>query len=140
MGHALEKWIRYVGWSFLVLFATVAAGCVSSGLRVTSNHKDPDVMHLSVVSLVPAGTSLEDANALMENEGFECEVTRNGTFREMRHLFDKGPDHEGLDFLRCRRTNSNAGFLMGRVWNVAIVLDGDVTNGDVIVSHFVDGP
>ncbi|TWU27946.1 hypothetical protein Poly41_70200 [Novipirellula artificiosorum] len=123
-----------------MLVAVVAAGCVSSATRTTHNHKNPDAMHSSVASLVPAGTSLQDATALMEGEGFDCKVTRNGVFREMRHWADKGPDHEDLDFLRCRRINSNAGFLMGRVWNVAIVLDGDVTNGEVLVSHFVDGP
>lgn len=76
----------------------------------------------------------------MEAEGFDCKITRDGTFREMRHWSDDGPDHENLDFIRCYRTNSNAGFLMGRVWNVAILLDEDVTSGSVLVSHYVDGP
>ncbi len=124
----------------VLLVTTQLVGCVGNSKRVTWRHEDPMAMETSVASLVPAGMSIDDAIARMENEGFDCTVTRNGTFREMRHWSDDGPDHDNLDFIRCRRTNSNAGFLMSRIWNVAILLDGDVTEGSVLVSHFVDGP
>ena len=125
----------------IVLLVTILfSACAGTAKRVTWRLEDPTAMETTITSLVPAGVSIDDAIALMEAEGFDCTVTRNGTFREMRHWSDKGPDHENVDFIRCRRYNSNAGFLMSRIWNVAILLDGDVTNGSVLVSHFVDGP
>jgi hypothetical protein len=30
--------------------------------------------------------------------------------------------------------------MMERVWSVAIMLDGEKTTGEVLVSHYVDGP
>ncbi|TWU54372.1 hypothetical protein Poly51_30890 [Rubripirellula tenax] len=124
----------------VLLVTTQLAGCVGTAKRATWRHEDPTAMETSVASLVPAGISIDDAIARMEDEGFDCTLTRNGTFREMRHWSDDGPDHDNMDFIRCRRTNSNAGFLMSRIWNVAILLDGHVTEGSVLVSHFVDGP
>ena len=29
---------------------------------------------------------------------------------------------------------------MVRIWAIAVVLDGDVSNGEVLMSHYVDGP
>jgi hypothetical protein len=46
---------------------------------------------------------------------------------------------QAIDFVRCNRTNS-AGVLTGRVWSVAILLDGEKTTGEVLVSHYIDGP
>jgi hypothetical protein len=76
----------------------------------------------------------------MEDEGFECEVLRNSRFRERRSWMGTGTIHDNLDYVNCRRTNNAGSLFMARIWAIAVVLDGDVSNGEVIVSHYVDGP
>lgn len=67
-------------------------------------------------------------------------VRLNSTLEECRSwiISQRWPRHENIDFIECRRVDS-AGFLMVRVWRVAIILDGNKT-GEVLVSHYVDGP
>lgn len=72
-------------------------------------------MSSSVRSLVPKDMTLQDAIGIMQSEGFECEVERDSQFLEASHWADTEPVHKNIDFIRCRRANSNAGFLMARI-------------------------
>ena len=125
--------IRFIPLLALVLLF----GCVSHR-QVTRKLESPDVMSLNVGQLIPDGTSVNDAIAVMESEGFECTIERDSKFDERRHWSEPGDVHENIDFVRCRRVDS-AGFLMSRYWGVAILLDGDSTSG-VLVAHFINGP
>jgi hypothetical protein len=68
-----------------------------------------------------------------------CFMERNASFVSMKSWLDMEPRRDAIDFVRCNRTNS-AGVLTGRVWSVAILLDGEKTTGEVLVSHYIDGP
>lgn len=62
----------------------------------------------TVVRLVPAGTSIDAAQRVMEAEGFECH----------RETAAKFLDREGLDYVYCVRSE---GGIVQRRWQVALV-------------------
>jgi hypothetical protein len=123
--------------ALLLISFVLLSGCASAR-QVTRKLETPAAMTLNVTQIVANGTSVDDAIAVMQSEGFECTVERQSKFDERRHWSEPGEIHENIDFIRCRRVDS-AGFLMSRYWNVAIVLNGDTTS-EVLVSHFIDGP
>ena len=130
-------WRGLIVVSFL---STSVFGCVTHRSRLTHNLEQPEKMKMVVVSMIPQGTPMSDVISKMEDEGFECEVLRNSGFRERRSWMGTGTVHHNLDYVNCKRTNRAGSLFMARIWAVAVVLDGDVSNGEVIVSHYVDGP
>ncbi len=92
-----------------------------------------------VATLVPEGSTIEEAIRLMEAEGFKCKVERDSTFVAAQHWSKQEPKYEHLTFIQCNRQNTNAGFGMFRVWSVAIVLDSDRTSNQILVAHYIDG-
>ena len=127
---------------FLVVafLSTFVFGCVTHRSRLTHNLEQPEKMKMVVVSMIPQGTPTSDVISKMEDEGFECEVLRNSGFRERRSWMGTGTVHDNLDYVNCKRTNSAGSLFMVRIWAIAVVLDGDVSNGEVLMSHYVDGP
>ncbi len=99
----------------------------------------PERMQTEIGMLIRPGMTIEEVDSAMKAEGFKCTIERNASFIAMRSWLDKEPRRDAIDFVRCNRTNS-AGLMMGRVWSVAILLDGEKTTGEVLVSHYVDGP
>jgi len=99
----------------------------------------PEAMATALEQLIRPGIKIEEIEAAMTSEGFTCNVERQGPFIEMRYFGSKEPRHDGIDFVRCRRTNSG-GFMMARLWSIAVLLDGDISTGKVLVSHYIDGP
>ena len=128
------------GLTVVAVLATFASGCVTHRNRLTHNLEQPDKMKEVIVSMIPRGTPTSDVISRMEDEGFECEVLRNSRFRERRSWMGTGTVHDNLDYVNCKRTNSAGSLFMARIWAIAVVLDGDVSNGEVLVSHYVDGP
>ena len=96
-------------------------------------------MRRVVLEHVPPGMNINAAQKFMEAEGFSCRRKQNESFSETSvHVIGEHPEiHFGIDFLQCDREQS-AGFLMGQIWTVALVLDGE-TVSDVLVSHCYDG-
>jgi hypothetical protein len=122
-----------------VLLLLPCCGCdtMFHSSQATWRIDSPDSMIAVIPQHVPVGTSVQEAMKFMEHEGFACTLRRNGTFCEQRG-HDPGEKHEGIDFLECHRVQ-NAGFLMSRVWEVALVLKNDRVT-DILVSHWFDGP
>ncbi len=111
-------------------------GCATTKTRKIDA---PEKMQTEIGALIRPGMSIEEVESAMNSEGFKCTIERNASFVSMKSWLDKEPRRDAIDFVRCNRTNS-AGLMMGRVWSVAILLDGEKTTGEVLVSHYVDGP
>ena len=94
-------------------------------------------MKATLAEHVPPGMDLAHARRFMEKEGFACR-SEHGVFIEKTWFADVQPLHDGIDFVHCSRADS-AGFLMGRVWDIALVHKGNVVT-KVLVSHYLDGP
>ena len=99
----------------------------------------PGAMETALEQLIRPAMTIEEIETAMKSEGFTCTVERQSSFIEMRTFRDMEPRHDGIDFVRCRRTNSG-GFMMARLWSVAVLLDGDRSTGKILVSHYIDGP
>lgn len=111
-------------------------GCATTKTRRTDA---PEKMQTEIGKLIRPGMTIEEVESTMKTEGFTCSVERNASFVAMKSWQDKEPRRDAIDFVRCNRTNT-AGLLMGRIWSLAILLDGNKTTGEVLVSHYVDGP
>jgi hypothetical protein len=102
----------------VVLF--LGLGCASSqGIThgVTYGIDEPRKMSAAILTNVPVGTSVGDARAFMEREGFECRLVQNGSFG----------DRTGLDYLSCS-CDRREGLLVTRHWHIALVCrDGKIT-------------
>ena len=111
------------------------------GCAITRTKKidAPERMQTEIGMLIRPGMTIEDVESAMKVEGFKCTIERNASFIAMKSWLDKEPRRDAIDFVRCNRTNS-AGIMMGRIWSVAILLDAGKTTGEVLVSHYVDGP
>jgi hypothetical protein len=119
-------------------------GCAHTA-QVTWKIDDPTNMATTLGDRVPIGTSIADARRFMEHEGFDCRDVADGWFIERTWFGDDEPKHEGIDFIRCHRSQ-NLGIyqgwnslLMSRNWGVALVHDGHLVT-DILVSHYLDGP
>lgn len=81
----------------------------------------------AVLSKVPVGTPVDDAQRFMEREGFKCSRSTNAEFL----------DRKGLDYIYCDRSEGS-GFVQRR-WQVAVVhRDGKVV--EVLASTGLVGP
>jgi hypothetical protein len=89
-------------------------GCNSDS---TQNAETPQIMkELLTVKLTP-GLELSAAKALMEKEGFECEL-KEKTFWKKKGV---------VDFLECKRTDGSPPIF--RIWDVAVFHDGTKVTG-----------
>jgi hypothetical protein len=102
-----------------------AAGC--TGMQpVTLGIEEPPRMVEAVLSRIPVGTPIEDAERFMEREGFACVRATQAEFL----------DRKGLNYIYCDRTE---GGIVQRRWQVAVVhKDGEVT--EIITSTGLIGP
>ena len=67
-----------------------------------------------VLTHVPVGSTVNDAQRFLEQEGFQCSRHTNDTFQ----------GHKGVDYIYCDR---EGGWLIYRRWQLAIVhRDGKV--------------
>lgn len=97
-------------------------------VRATTDIRQPAVMKEALRRAIPTGTSLANARRFMEQEGFACKITRNGSFR----------GREGIDYLYCDRSERYAHWVDQR-WQIALVLEGDRVR-DIEVAHGLIGP
>jgi hypothetical protein len=118
------------------LLVLLVLGCATTKTRRIDA---PEKMETEIGRLIHPGMTIAEVESAMRIEGFSCTIERNASFVAMKSWLDKEPRRDAIDFVRCHRANS-AGLMMGRIWSIAILLDGDKTTGEVLVSHYVDGP
>ena len=118
------------------LLVLLVLGCATTRTRKIDA---PERMQTEIGILIRPGMTIEEVESAMKVEGFKCTIERNASFIAMKSWLDIEPRRDAIDFVRCNRTNS-AGLMMGRIWSVAVLLDGEKTTGKVLVSHYVDGP
>jgi len=113
------KLISYAS-AILLTCALTLLGLGGCNNDSTQNAESPQIMkELLTVKLTP-GLELSAAKALMEKEGFECEL-KEKTFWKKKGV---------IDFLHCKRTDGSPPIF--RIWDVAIFHDGaKVTSFDV---------
>jgi hypothetical protein len=110
---------------FLMLLVVAAPGC--AGARSATREIDkPERMVEAVISGVPIGTTVDEAQRFMEGEGFQCRREANTKF------LDRG----GLDYLYCNRYE---GGIVKRRWQVAVVHRGGKVV-EVLASTGLVGP
>ena len=119
-----------IGWIHLLSAVVLLLGCArdTQVVRVTAGIEQPALMQSTLVKNIPKGTPLADAKRFMEREGFECSITRNGSFS----------GRDGIDYIYCDR-HDRVDIWVSRRWQIALVLEDD-TVADVSVSHGLIGP
>ena len=92
-------------------------GCNSDS---TQDAETPQIMKELLTAKLTPGLELSTAKALMEKEGFQCELKEKTPWKK------KGV----VDFLQCKRTDGSPPIF--RIWDIAIFHDGaKVTSFDV---------
>lgn len=122
---------RIIVWACLLALCLTLSGCGTRpkrSLGVTGGLTEVQPMETAVREHVPVGTPLADAIRMMEQEGFQCSVTRDGSFAE----------REQIDYIDCVRRDQ-LGRWVTQSWRVALVLEGNQV-ADVLVSHGLTGP
>jgi hypothetical protein len=111
--------------TYLALILASVPGCASS-LAVTSGIEESPRMVETILSQIPVGTPVDDAQRFMEREGFKCS----------RSIGESFGDHKGLDYIYCDRSE---GLVVQRRWQVALVhRNGKVI--EVLASTGLVGP
>jgi hypothetical protein len=110
-----------------VIILVAVASC-SRSRAVTEGIEKPPLMVEAVLSQVPLGTPVDEAQRFMEREGFKCTRSTNAAWE----------DRKGLDYIYCDRSDS-ANWPVQRRWQVAIVYrDGKVI--EILASTGLVGP
>jgi hypothetical protein len=96
-------------------------------------HKNPNAMKQEIAKQIPIGSSIKDAQRVMEANGFKCELMERSAYTEKQD--DESVElHENVDFLWCDK-ETRAWLLCLRRWQVAIVhKDGIVSYISVAIS------
>ncbi len=97
-----------------VLSLLLLGGC---GKDSTENAESPQVMRELLAVKLPNGLELSAAKALMEKEGFACEL-KEKTFWKKKGV---------IDFLQCKRQDGSPPIF--RMWDVAVFHDGTKVTG-----------
>jgi hypothetical protein len=92
----------------LALLLASAFGCTNSR-TVTNGIEEPSRMVEVILTKLPVGTPIEDAQVFMEREGFKCSSSTNAAFG----------DRTGLDYVTCDRLEGSEP--VRRRWQVAVV-------------------
>ena len=124
---------RFLLWTIPII--VIAGGCARTRWLTST-----DNMRATVCDSVPAGTSIEDAVAFMQSEGFDCQIEHDSRFVAKQHWSHYEPIHDNIDFIRCKRHQSAGHVFMTRYWSVALVINEETTTGEILVANFVDGP
>jgi hypothetical protein len=115
--------MKAIGFAILIVFV---GGCAGSR-TVTYDIQDPDRMVEAVLRLAPVGTPIDEAQSMMEREGFKCSRITNGEFNETirgerradRRDLRGEEQRKGLDYVSCCRFERR---LIGySTWEVALV-------------------
>ena len=100
----------------LLVIICVAAGCASAVSSKAHFATDVDVKEFVSVlrrEILP-GTSIADATAAMETQGFKCRIVRDGSFHTDSEDGAASVDQErleGIDFILCTRVCRSAAFV-----------------------------
>ena len=88
-------------------------GCNDS----TQNAESPQIMKELLTAKLTPGLELSAAKALMEKEGFKCELKEKAPWKK------KG----AVDFLHCKREDGSPPIF--RIWDIAVFHDGTKVTG-----------
>jgi hypothetical protein len=111
----------------LAVLTLILAGCATPRHPATRGLEFPDQMIEAVQKKIPIGTPTDQAQRLMERDGFRC-VTETGASFAGR---------DGVDILRCER-NEWVGFQRSRTWTVGLVQrEGKVA--EILAQTWVNG-
>ena len=73
------------------------------------------------------GTSVSNAQSVMESKGFRCESVTNGEFKVLRDGITEEKTYRHIDYLYCTTSRKRA--LGVTVWDIVFVHEnGTVTN------------
>jgi hypothetical protein len=104
-------------------------------------HDDAKSMKEEVLKKVPIGSSIPDAKRIIEENGFSCEMYKNGSFTEMQENDPEGKRniyHDNADFLFCGKEGKPFQYVF-REWRVIMVHKNEVVS-DIFVNTWVTGP
>jgi hypothetical protein len=104
-------------------------------------HDDAKSMKEEVMKKVPIGSSIPDAKRIIEENGFSCEMYKNGSFTEMQENDPEGKRniyHDNADFLFCGKEGKPFQYVF-REWRVIMVHKNEVVS-DIFVNTWVTGP
>jgi hypothetical protein len=118
MGDVARYFTRLI---LCLLFCTVVA-CVSER-QLTRRMKTDESMRAAILTLVPIGTPIADAQRTMEQEGFSCH---------------RGSDKNGRASLHCSRDDPT-GFLVEQNWRIHLAFSNEKVS-DVQVESYGTGP
>ncbi len=94
-------------------------------------YNDDHLMRQEILRKIPQGSSIKQAQVIMEKNGFACSGIKNGSFAESTSEKGNYKYHKGINFLSCEKKKS--GFLSNRRWQIAIV-DKNNRVSEVLVS------
>jgi hypothetical protein len=99
-------------------------------MQMHNNAKD---MKQELLKSIPIGSSLTDAQKLMDANGFRCSKQEQGSFLELdTENMESGILHNNIKYLYCDKELSAESFCSRR-WQIALVFDGNAVS-DIIVS------
>jgi hypothetical protein len=122
----------------LIVFTMSSMGLGQAKQKKIKMHKNPKAMKQEIAKLIAIGSSIAEAQRIMEANKFGCELRKGGGITTGTE--DK-PDREykNIDFLYCGTIrHALAGFLdprrltCMRMWNLAIV-EKDGVVSDILV-------
>ncbi len=104
----------------------------SHGMGRISLSPDNTKVKEEILKQVPLGSSMEHAQKIMLEDGFQCTMMLNERFIEQENHFTKAT-HEGIDYLYCDKEKGKSFFCSQR-WQIAIVRRNNVV-ADILVSY-----
>lgn len=112
---------------FLLTFALICQA-EERKIRLVKSAKDTKQ---GILKKIPIGSSIEEAQNIMEANGFICKKKEGGAFSEQDND-GKATIHKGIDYLYCDKEMPESPYCVRR-WQVAIV-DSNGVVSDILVS------
>jgi hypothetical protein len=94
--------------------------------KVTQDVDDPVAMRKIILQAVPIGSSVDDAQRFMEQQGFTCNRKTNASYQNLK----------GIDFLSCGRSE---GMIVHHDWSV-VIIHRNAKLTDVLTNLWLTGP
>jgi hypothetical protein len=122
--------ILFIVLVFSLLYSIQVNQANDGQMQMHNNAKD---MKQEILKSIPIGSSLTNAQKLMDANGFRCSKQEQGNFLELdTENMDYGILHNNIKYLYCDKELSAESFCSRR-WQIALVFDGN-TVSDIIVS------
>jgi hypothetical protein len=126
----------------VLLSFVLLSGCSRDPERIKLEG-EPGAIKAEILKLMPVGSSVAEAEKVMEADDFGCRMKLNGKFSESLSVSPQEFRlHEGKDFLYCTKTVRDEKWSLWsleREWAIAIVQRDGVVE-DVFVATWVMAP